>query len=369
MDGAGDGKAGVTVVVPVFREAENLRVLAEGLAEVLGRSEMAWDLLLVDDDSRDGSEEVVERLAAEGLPVRLRVRRGVGRDLSLAVLEGLRLAARDRVVVMDADLSHPPACVVDLLAVLDEGWDMAVASRYVDGGRVERGWSGWRFAASCLATWLVRPLTDCRDPMSGFFAVDRHRLGALERFRPVGYKIGLELMVRGGLRVAEVPFRFRTRRAGVSKMGVRQQVAFLRHVGRLYTFCLGGRRLAGLAAVSLGSLAVDLGCYGVLQSLGMEHRLARLVSWWPALVSNWALDRRLTLAARVREAGGLWTWLLIGGAGRFVVSGGSYAALTSMMAFFDRWRVAALLVSVALGGLVTFMSVSLSVYRRHVRDE
>ena len=77
----------------------------------------------------------------------------------------------------------------------------------------------------------------------------------------------------------------------------------------------------------------------------------------------------MTLADRVREAGGLWTWLLIGGAGRFVVSGGSYAALTSMMAFFDRWRVAALLVSVALGGLVTFMGVSLSVYRRHVRDE
>ena len=207
--GGDEGNEGVTVVVPVFREAENLRVLAAGLREVFGRSGMAWDLLLVDDDSRDGSEEVVERLAAEGLPVRMRVRRGVRRDLSLAVL--------------------------------DEGWDMAVASRYVDGGRVERGWSGWRFAASCLATWLVRPLTDCRDPMSGFFAVDRRRLGTLERFRPVGYKIGLELMVRGGLRVAEVPFRFRDRRAGVSKMGVRQQVAFLRHVGRLYAFCFAGR--------------------------------------------------------------------------------------------------------------------------------
>ena len=224
-----------SVVVPTFREAAGLRALAERVRDALAGGGREWELLLMDDDSCDGSEEVAAEIGRR-LPVRMHVRREPPRDLSLSVLLGIRLARFDRVVVMDADLSHPPERIPDLLAALDAGADLVLGSRYVPGASVDRGWSRHRRSGSRLATALARPLVTCADPLSGFFAADRRTLPVPEPMRPIGFKLALELMVRGRLRVAEVPIVFHDRHIGESKMGWRTLAAYLRQLVRLYGF-------------------------------------------------------------------------------------------------------------------------------------
>lgn len=225
---------GVSVVVPTWREAANLAALAERVSGALEGRPGPWELLLVDDDSGDGSAEIAADLARR-LPVRFLVRRDGPRDLSLAVLEGLRRARHDRLVVMDADLSHPPESIPDLLTELDRGaFDLVVGSRYTPGSAIDPAWSRGRLFLSRLATLLARPLARCSDPLSGFFAADRRALPELDPQRPLGYKIGLELMVRGRLRVGEVPIAFSDRNRGSSKMTWRQQAAYLSQLRRLY---------------------------------------------------------------------------------------------------------------------------------------
>ena len=231
-DGVGAGPSGsaaVSIVVPTLREAANLRPLAERVAGALAGRVAAWELLFVG----DGSAAVAAGLA-ERLPVRMVVRRGARPDLSLAVVEGIERSRFDRIVVMDADLSHPPERIPDLLAALDAGCDMAVGSRYVRGASTAGDWGLARVVNSRVATLLAAPLARCADPMAGFFAVDRRALPRPGALRPVGFKIGLELMVRGRLRVREVPIAFADRRRGASKLRWRQQLDYLRHLGRLY---------------------------------------------------------------------------------------------------------------------------------------
>ena len=137
-------------MVPTLREAANLRPLAERIAGALAGSGIAWELLLVDDDSDDGST-VVARELSKRLPVRMEVRRGARPDLSRAVLEGIAHGRLDRIVVMDADLSHPPERIPHLLAGLGPDCDMVVGSRSVPGGSdAEWGWGpGTRAPPPC----------------------------------------------------------------------------------------------------------------------------------------------------------------------------------------------------------------------------
>ena len=231
-------RTAVSVVVPTLREAANLRTLAERVANALADTGIEWELLLVDDDSDDGSAEIAAELSSR-LPVRMQVRRGTPRDLSHAVLEGIELSRFDRIVVMDADLSHPPERIPDLLPALDSDCDLALGSRYVAGASTAGEWGLARRLNSRVATLLAAPLASCSDPLSGFFAIDRRVLPDPATLRPIGYKIALELMVRGQLRVREVPIAFVDRGRGASKLNWRQQVNYLRHLGRLYMLTLG----------------------------------------------------------------------------------------------------------------------------------
>ena len=360
----------VSIVVPTYREAANIPALAERVRAALDGTGLEWELILADDDSGDGSEAVVTELAHR-LPVRLETRRERPRDLSRSVLFAIPLAQHDRIVVMDADLSHPPERIVDLLRALDGECDLVVGSRYVPGGVVDRTWSRWRLQGSRLATLLARPLVHCADPMSGFFAIDRRALPDPDTLRPIGFKIGLELMVRGRLRVGEVPIKFLDRARGTSKLGARQQAEFARHLWRLYGFAYGGPlRVLCFALVGASGFAIDLACYLALQWAGVEHRLARFCSFWPAVTWNWLLNRRVTFRERpsqppVRQ----WAKFVTGSLVGLVVNVGSYVALTSFVGVFDRHRVLALATGVALGGIVNFLLATLFVYHGHAADE
>ena len=357
----------VTVVVPTFREAANIPVLAERVQAVLSGGAVEWELLFADDDSGDGSAGVVAELARR-FPVRMETRRERPRDLSRSVLLGIERARFDRIVVMDADLSHPPERILDLLHALDGDCDLAVGSRYAPGGVLDGSWSPWRFLGSRAATLLARPLVRCSDPMSGFFALDRRALPDPRALRPIGFKIALELMVRGELRVGEVPIHFRERDRGASHLGPRQQIDYLRHLYRLYAYRHGGPvRLLCFALVGASGFVIDLACWLGLQWAGVEHRLARFLSFWPAVSWNWLLNRRVTFRERAPEARARqWTKFVAGSLAGLVVNVGSYAGLTSFVGVFDRHRLLALVAGVGLGGLVNFLVATLYVYRRHV---
>lgn len=213
----------VSVILPTIDEATALRLLLPELRRVLPEGS---ELLVVDDASTDGTPEVAEALGARV------VRRRGPPDLSSAVVEGLREAAHDVCVVMDADLSHPVAIVPQLVAAIDHGAPMAIGSRHAPGGSI-RGWGWRRHLASSVGTALARPLTAVSDPMSGVFAIRRSAVG-IQGLDPIGFKIALELLVRRGLTPVEVPFAFHDRRHGRSKLRWGVQVDYLRHLGRLY---------------------------------------------------------------------------------------------------------------------------------------
>lgn len=244
--GGREDRAPWSIITPTYREATNLGPLADRIAAVCPPGS---ELLAVDDDSGDGIEAVAARADArhERLRTRVLVRRGVPRDLSRAVLAGVREATHDMLIVLDADLSHPPERIGALVDAVLAGAAVAVGSRFVTGGRTHAAWGGGRRLQSAAASWLVRPVLPggvrLADPMSGFFAVRRSTVEAARPLSPVGYKVLLELIVKSGSpRVAEVPIDFAERASGVSKLGWRTRAAFLRHVASLAVWRLTRRR-------------------------------------------------------------------------------------------------------------------------------
>ena len=285
----------MTIVVPTYREVENLPHLIERIARVRASSGLEIDVLIMDDDSRDGSAELV---AGRPEPWVKLCTRTTDRGLSQAVLDGLRRATGDVVVCMDADLSHPPEVLLAMLAKLDEGADFVLGSRYVAGGTTSHDWGFLRWLNSRVATALARPLTSARDPMSGFFAVRRATFLGGQAFNPVGYKIGLEVMVKCRCeRVVEIPIHFEDRTHGESKLTLRQQLLYLKHLRRLYIFKFGlWSQLAQFLVVGgLGTL-VNLLVLTLLLGVGSSKQAAVAGGIGLSIVFNFILNRRFSFA-------------------------------------------------------------------------
>jgi dolichol-phosphate mannosyltransferase len=233
----------ISVVVPTFREQSNLLQLLPELFEILANSQLNGEIIVVDDDSRDGTDTLCQHLS-EHYPLRLIVRRNE-RGLATAVLRGLNEAKGEIVVIMDADLSHPPQVVPALVkAAQSPQCDVAIGSRYTRSGSVDPNWSVFRRLNSSVATLLARGLTDAADPLSGFFAIPKSTLSRARSLSPVGYKILLELIVRCECReIVEIPIAFRDRKLGDSKLSIAQQWLYLRHLAQLYLHHYLGKRV------------------------------------------------------------------------------------------------------------------------------
>jgi dolichol-phosphate mannosyltransferase len=220
---------GVTVVLPTYNEAACVEEIIRRVAAYLIELSIPAEVIVVDDDSPDGTAEIAKALAAV-LSIPLRVfRRSGPRSLSLSVIAGAERARYACVAVLDADLSHDPRDLPRLIApVLSGEVDISIGSRYAPGGAISR-WPFHRRVLSGIGTRVTRALTKTRDPLSGFFAARKTLLdGTVSALRPRGYKILLEILGRTrGLRVCEVPVRFQDRLAGKSKLGTRQVLEFL----------------------------------------------------------------------------------------------------------------------------------------------
>ncbi len=290
--------AELSIVVPTYNEKEALPLLLERISIAL--KDIDFEVIVVDDNSPDGTWALAQKLAETRYPW-LRVIRRVGvKGLASAVVDGIRAARGTYVAVMDADLQHPPETLKAMLKKAREGYDLVIASRYTRGGGTE-GWSRVRLfmsrSATLLAHLLVPESRVASDPMSGFFLVKRSSIvRCLDRLKPRGYKILLEILARcPGLRVTEVGYIFRERAAGRSKLGL---VALLDYLRQLLD--LNNYRVFKMAAVGLTGLAVLYTVNTVLLALGLHRLLTYAIAIEVSILNNFALNNLWTFRGRGR---------------------------------------------------------------------
>ena len=285
----------VSVIVPTYKEALNLPALVERVERVRADHHLTLEMLIMDDDSRDGTEEAVAALGRDW--IRLIVRRE-NRGLSAAVLDGFRHARNEVLLVMDADLSHPPETIPEMLRRLREGADFVLGSRYVEGGSTEEAWGILRWINSKAATLLARPFTRLKDPMSGFFAIHRSLPETAAPMNPVGYKIGLEVLVKGNCeKVVEIPIHFSQRFKGESKLSLREQLLYLEHLRRLAEYKFGDwMRFLEFSLVGLSGAFVNLAALTLLVWFSMPVRAAVAAAIFIAMLSNFILNRQFPFA-------------------------------------------------------------------------
>ena len=223
----------VTIVSPTYNEAENVRRLVHEVGSVL--SGIDHELLIADDDSPDRTWAVAQELATHNPRVRV-LRRTTERGLSPAVIEGFLSSSSDYVGVIDADLQHDPAILPQMIAALDAGAEIAVGSRYVEGGGTGT-WDAARRFQSWVATKLAQTFlgVELTDPMSGYFILRHEDFNRIHKqLDSSGFKILLEIIARlAPSRLEEVPFTFRTRVAGQSKLSSRVALQYLGQLWRL----------------------------------------------------------------------------------------------------------------------------------------
>ena len=263
----------ISVVVPTRNEAGNVDALEAQLGVALAGVE--YEVVVVD-DSNDSVTRPTLRAAAARNPHWRVIERGQAEQTGLAsaVVAGIEAARGRAVCVMDGDLQHPPEIVPQLLARIEAGADLAVASRYMPGGS-RAGLDGTiRNLVSRSCTWLAQGIfPEARrtsDPLSGFFCCRRAAISGLE-LKPRGFKILLELLVCAPrLRVRDVPFVFAARLASESKASTRQGILFLGHLASLFAYVPRSARPLKFAIVTLGDLAVFAGLLSGLIHGGVD---------------------------------------------------------------------------------------------------
>jgi len=219
----------LAIVVPTLREAGNIRVLLDRIRQSLDPLGIPYEVIVVDDDSRDGIETIVQEISESDPRVRLLVRKGE-RSLAGAVIYGWSQTDAEILGVIDADLQHPPELLPELWKEVERGTDIVLASRYARKGGLA-GWHPARHLVSCMAIWLTYPLQkpgiQVKDPMTGFFMVRRSCLQNVS-LNGRGFKILLEILIRANVQsVAEIPFTFGSRYAGASKATLKVGIDYL----------------------------------------------------------------------------------------------------------------------------------------------
>jgi len=346
----------VSIIVPTYNERGNIGPLVARVGGAL--SGQSYELFFVDDDSQDGTGEAIRSLAGR-FPVPLMVRQGK-KGLASAVLDGVAATDSPLVIVMDADLQHPPEVLPGLLSAIESGADVVVASRYMPGGGVP-GWSLFRRTASRVAGLIAHILLPrtrrVHDPMSGYFAFRREVITGIN-LSPTGFKILLEILVRGSYRkVVEVPYRFGTRQAGSSKLGLRQELEFLKHIYNLMGNAYNPVRFLRFALVGASGVMVNTVLLWLLTDIaGLYYLLSAAIATEAAIISNFIWNDIYTFADR-RSKG---TASFIGRLLRFnLVSLGGLAINLAVLWFFTSivgvYYLMANLIGIAVAMLWNFL--------------
>ncbi|GAA5838258.1 hypothetical protein JCM5353_005763 [Sporobolomyces roseus] len=220
-----------TIVVPAYHERANVRPLVEAVFGAL-RERDQTEIVIVDDNSQDGTVEEVQKLNKEGYQVELLVRTNEN-GLSSAVLRGFEVARGHKLVVMDADLQHPASAIQPMFDALSPSTPLALGTRYGEGVSMSQGWPLHRRIISWGARTLARPLTSASDPMTGFFGIMKDHLLSCKPINSSGFKVALEVLLKTPkVPIRDIPYSFGIRTIGSSKLSSK---VMLKYVGQLIT--------------------------------------------------------------------------------------------------------------------------------------
>ena len=287
----------LSVVVPTFNERENVTTLLRRLETALAA--VAWEVIFVDDNSPDGTWDVVRDLARQDSRVRC-IRRIGRRGLSGACIEGILASSAPCAAVIDADLQHDETQLPKMLALLQGGeFDLVIGSRYIEGGSAD-SFNRHRAGASALATEVAKRAlkVEVADPMSGFFMIRRDRFEELaSQLSTQGFKILLDVVAtaHGALRIKEIPYTFGSRLHGESKLDSMVALDFLGLVLAKLTHDVVSLRFLLFAMVGSLGLVVHLAAlYVALEIFHVPFAGAQACGALCAMTSNFILNNFLT---------------------------------------------------------------------------
>lgn len=311
----------LTVIVPCYNERPNVAPMVAALSTALAG--LAWEVVFVDDNSPDGTSAEAKHLAQENPHIRC-LRRIGRRGLSSAVIEGAMSSAAEFVAVIDGDMQHDETRLPVMLEAVRAGADIAVGSRHVKGGDSSGLSSPLRVKLSETGIHIAQMVTrtPISDPMSGFFLLRRALFDDLaSRLTGQGFKILLDLILASPnrLKIAEVPYKFRPRAAGESKLDV---LVLLQFVGLLVDKLLRGRvplRFISFALVGGIGVVVNLLVLQLTRALGGDFGVGQSLGTIVAMVVNFQLNNQLTYRTQrlkgPRVWGGLILFMLVCGLG------------------------------------------------------
>lgn len=300
----------ISIVVPTLNEADNIKVLYDALCDCLAAEH--WELIVVDDDSSDDTVRIVREIAARDHRVRC-LRRIGRRGLSGAVIEGILSSSAFAVAVMDADLQHDERLLPRLIAEIRGGADIAIGSRHMGGGSASQGFSRWRQLASNVATDAARRLLGVAvsDPMSGFFAVRRSTADlVIPQLSAQGFKVLLDLLVsaRDTLKVVELPYAFRPRHRGLSKLDSGVALDFFSLIVAKASGDYISSRFLAFGLVGVTGLGVHLAALSALLShTSAPFDVAQVLAAFVAMTWNFSVNNSFTYRDR-RLSGMAWFW-------------------------------------------------------------
>jgi dolichol-phosphate mannosyltransferase len=342
----------LTVVIPTRNERENLIAL---IARLRGALEgISWEAVFVDDDSPDATHVLLKSVAAADRSIRC-IRRVGRRGLSGACIEGILSSAAPFVAVMDADLQHDETLLPKMLDAMHLGADLVVATRYAQGGSSQFGFSSLRHWGSKAAIGMTRRFLnlDLSDPMSGFFMIRRKLVEDVAvSLWPHGFKLLLDIVLTSPnkLKIVELPFNFRTRAAGESKMGTLVTFEFLELLATKMTRGLLPARFLMFALVGATGIGVHLVTLQFLYAVaGWSFVLAQLSATFVAMTSNFLFNNIFTYSDRRLRGTAFFTGLL----SFYLVCSLGTLANVSVANFLYSWDQAAPLISGLAGAIMS----------------
>ncbi|MEA2053544.1 MAG: glycosyltransferase family 2 protein [Candidatus Thermoplasmatota archaeon] len=292
----------LSIIVPTYNEIENLPTLLKRVKNALHGVD--FEMIIVDDDSPDGTADLAEDLRKNYDFLKV-VRRENERGLATAVIEGFKNSEGQVLTVMDADLQHPPEKIIELLNKIREGADIVVGSRYIPGGEIEN----WTFkrkfyskGARAIAHLLLPKSRKAKDPLSGFFMLRREVLDGAE-LRPIGYKILLEILIRGNYKkVEEVPITFKDRERGTSSLVFKEYSKYSHHLLRLSWEEGEIMRFVKFGLVGGSGVLVNLGLLWLItERFGMFYLFSASIAIELSILSNFILNDLWTFHDRGKK--------------------------------------------------------------------
>lgn len=347
-------KPELSIVIPTYNERENIPILLEGIFGILRNQKINGEIIVVDDNSPDGTGAILDQLKTiyRGLII---LHRSSKNGLSSAVMAGFERAHGEILGVMDADLSHPLEKIPEMFRLIKEDIaDLVIGSRYMKGGGIE-GWGPYRKILSWGAITLSRIFTPVEDTMSGFFMIRRACFDGID-VNPQGFKILLEILVKTNCkRVIEIPIVFTNRTRGESKAGVGEIIAYLGNLLRYLPHRLDviGKFLKFGLVGTLGLLVNLAVLYALKEYAGLHYLTSATLAFFIAVTSNFFLNKIWTFREKIANNFGR-KYIRF-----FAVSIGGLAInltlLYILVEFAELWYIVAQIIAVGIAFVFNFV--------------